>query len=494
MPTPPAFKEVAGSEQWKTAVPGDGIMKGKWWEIFGDPQLNKLEEQVSLGNYNVKELEAEFRESVALIAVSRSGYYPTVTTAPAITQSDRGPNAGGQPGHGSSTSFSLPFSASWIPDLWNRVGLAVDNANGTAQVSAANLENLRLTLQGTLAVDYFELRGDDEQLNLLNDNIDIYQQYLKLTNDRFNGGVAAKSDVALAETQLYQTEAQATDLGITRNQYEHAIAVLMGQAPAGFSIPAIPRPPAPTTPNPATTPTAISLPPLVDYSTLAPPPVPVSVPSTLLQRRPDVASAERAAFAANANIGLARTAWYPELTLSATAGLGSGSLLNLLTWGSRVWTAGPSLAQTIFDAGKRKAQLRQAIAAYDVTANAYRQTVLSAFQQVEDNLSGLRVLAQEAEQQAKAVKASEQSLSLELDRYKLGIDSYLNVITTQQIELGNARTAVTLHQERMTTCVNLILALGGGWDDSAIPTGNQLRSPDMNDPAKTVNVAQPPVR
>ena len=494
MPAPPAFKEVAGSEQWKTAVPGDGLMKGKWWEIFGDANLNKLEEQISVSNYNVKQLEAEFRESVALIAVSRSGYYPTVTTAPAITQSDRGVNAGGAPGHGSSTSFSLPFSASWIPDLWNRVGLMVDNANGTAQVSAANLANLRLSLQGTLAIDYFELRGDDEQLSLLNDNIHIYQQYLDLTNNRFTGGVAALSDVKLAETQLYQTEAQATDLGITRNQFEHAIAVLTGQAPAGFSIPPI----AVSTPPPASTaaasPNTITVPPMIDYSTLTPPPIPVTVPSTLLQRRPDIAAMERAVYAANASIGLARTAWYPELTLGATAGLSSGSLLNLLTWGSRVWTAGPSLAQTIFDAGKRKAQLRQAQAAYDATADAYRQTVLSAFQQVEDNLSGLRVLAQEAEQQAKAVKASEESLNLEIDRYKLGIDSYLNVITTQQIELGNARTAVTLHQERMTTAVNLILALGGGWDDSVLPTGDQMRSPDMNDPAKTVNVAQPPAR
>ncbi len=222
MPAPPAFREITGSEQWKTAVPGDGLLKGKWWEIFGDADLNKLEGMDQLSRITTGNLtrSSRFRESVALIAVSRSGYFPTVTTAPAITQSDRGPNAGGAPGHGSSTGFSLPFSASWIPDLWNRVGLTVDNSNGTAQVSAANLANLRLSLQGTLAIDYFELRGDDQQIGLLNDNIHIYQQYLDLTNNRFTGGVAALSDVKLAETQLYQTEAQATDLGeLLRHQY-----------------------------------------------------------------------------------------------------------------------------------------------------------------------------------------------------------------------------------------------------------------------------------
>ena len=491
MPAPTGFKEIEGSETWKTAVPGDGIMKGKWWEIFGDPVLNGLEEQVSVANYSVKQLEAEFRESVALIAVSRAGYYPTVSTGPAITQSDRGVNGGGAPGHGSSASFSLPFSASWVPDLWNRVGLQVENANEAAQTSAANLENLRLSLQATLAVDYFELRGDDEQLDLLNTTISIYQQYLDLTNNRFNGGVAALSDVYLAQTQLYQTQAQATNLGITRNEYEHAIAVLTGQAPAQFSIAAIhpnavPAPP----PNPGGAPTLVT-PPVVDYSKLAPPPIPVAMPSVLLQRRPDIAAMERSVAAANANIGLARTAWYPELTLGATAGLGSGSLLNLLTWGSRVWSVGPSLAQTIFDAGKRRAQLRQNIAAYDANVAAYRETVLSAFQQVEDNLSSLRVLAQEAQQQALAVDASVKSLNLEIERYRAGTDSYLNVITTQQIELTNAITAVNLHQERMTAAVNLILALGGGWDDSTLPTPAQLKSADMADPAKSVTVAQP---
>jgi NodT family efflux transporter outer membrane factor (OMF) lipoprotein len=277
---------------------------------------------------------------------------------------------------------------------------------------------------------------------------------------------------------------------VTRNQFEHAIAVLTGQAPAGFSIPSLfpSAPPPPPANGGAPT---LQTPPVIDYSKLAPPPIPVGVPSTLLERRPDIAGQERSVAAANANIGLARTAWYPELTLGASAGLTSGSMLNLLTWGSRVWSVGPSLAQTIFDAGKRRAQLRQNIAAYDATAAGYRQTVLSAFQQVEDGLSTLQVLAREAQQQALAVDASVKSLNLEIERYRAGTDSYLNVITTQQIELTNARTAVSLHQERMTTSVNLILALGGGWDQSALPTPDQLRSGGLEDPAKTVNVAQP---
>jgi NodT family efflux transporter outer membrane factor (OMF) lipoprotein len=347
------------------------------------------------------------------------------------------------------------------------VGLAVDSANFSAQLSAATLENLRLSLQATLAIDYFTILDNDMQLSLLNDNIKIYQQYLELTNNRFNGGVAAKSDVYLAQTQLYGTQAQAVDLGIQRHEFEHAIAVLTGQAPADFSIP----------PG--------------KIADGLPPTIPVGVPSALLERRPDIASAERNVAIANVGIGLAKTAWYPSLTLGGTAGLSAGSLLNLLTWGSRVWTAGPVLAQTIFDAGKRKATLRQAQATYDATADSYRQTVLSAFQQVEDNLSTLRTLAEEASIQAKAVEAAKLSLDLEMERYKAGTDSYLNVITTQTIALSDERTAVTLLQQRMSASINLILALGGGWDNTAIPTPDGLKSKDLEDPAKTVNVAQP---
>jgi NodT family efflux transporter outer membrane factor (OMF) lipoprotein len=461
---PTGFREIEGADQWRTATPGDGIMKGKWWEIFGDPQLNALEEKVSIDNYSVKQFEAIFRQSIAIIDTNRSGYYPTVTTSPSITQSDRGANAGG--GRGPSATFSLPFTATWVPDLWNRVGLSVDNANFAAQLSAANLENLRLSLQATLAIEYYSILSLDMQIALLNDSIAAYETYLELTNNRFNGGVASKADVYLAQTQLYTTQAQATDLAVTRDQFEHALAVVIGQAPANFRLP-------------------------VGKIDTVPPPIPVGVPSALLERRPDIAAQERLVMAANTTIGISKTAWYPTLTLSGSVALTSGSLLNLLSWGSRVWTAGPVLAQTLFDAGRRRSILRQSEAAYDATAATYQETVLNAFQQVEDNLSTLRVLAEESATQALAVDAAEQSLTLETERYKAGTDTYLNVILTQTIALNNERTAVTLLQRRMVAAVNLILALGGGWDSSALPTPEQMKSPDMYDPAKTVNIAQP---
>jgi NodT family efflux transporter outer membrane factor (OMF) lipoprotein len=467
---PPAFDELPGSDQWKTATPSDTNVRGKWWEIFGDPQLNSLEEKIATSNWSVKQLEAVFRQAIETIDINRAGFYPTVTSTPSITQSDRGSHGGGGGGGGgTSATFSLPFSATWVPDLWNRVGMSVQAANLNAQVSAADLENLRLSLQGTLAVDYFSLLGADSQLDLLNQNIRIYQDYLTLTNNRFNAGIASRTDVLLAQTQLTQTQAQAIDLGVNRHQLEHSIAVLTGQFPGTFHI-ATGKLPA------------------------EPPEVPVGIPSTLLERRPDVAAAERLVMVANTQIGIAKTAFFPTLTLSGQTGLSSGSLLNLLTWGSRVWTAGPALAQTLFDAGRRKAVVRQAQDAYDATAASYQNTVLNAIADVEDNLSSLRVLAEEQAKQKEAVDAGEQSLTLETERYRAGTDSALNVITTQNITLGNERTAVSLLQRRLIDCVNLIVALGGGWDASAIPTVDQLKSPDMKDPAKTVNVAQPPAQ
>jgi NodT family efflux transporter outer membrane factor (OMF) lipoprotein len=347
--------------------------------------------------------------------------------------------------------------------------MSVQAANLNAQVSAADLENLRLSLQGTLAVDYFSLLGSDSQLALLNLNIGIYQVYLTLTNNRFNAGVASRTDVLLAQTQLTQTQAQAIDLGVTRHQLEHSIAVLTGQFPGTFHL------------APGKLPEQ-------------PPQVPVGVPSTLLERRPDVAAAERLVMVANTQIGIAKTAFFPTLTLSGQTGLSSGSLLNLLTWGSRVWSAGPALAETLFDAGRRKAVVRQAQDAYDATAASYQDTVLNAMADVEDSLSTLRVLAEEQAKQKEAVEAGEQSLTLETERYRAGTDSALNVITTQNITLGNERTAVILLQRRLIACVNLIVSLGGGWDAAAIPTAEQLKSSDMQDPAKTVNVAQPPAQ
>ncbi|HVW86258.1 MAG TPA: efflux transporter outer membrane subunit [Bryobacteraceae bacterium] len=455
---PPAFKEFAGSDQWKTATPSDGSFKGKWWEIFGDPQLNDFEERISLNNFNVKQAEAQFRVARSIILGNRANYFPVIGSSPAITQGDTA--------RGTTSNFQIPFTASWEPDLWGRVRLAVENANANAQVSAADLENLRLSLQATLALDYFTLLSTDMQITLLDDTIKAYQTYLTLTINRFNGGVASRADVTLAQTQLYTTQAAATDLRTQRNQLEHAIAVLTGRAPSELAIPAgrIQNPP---------------------------PPIPVVVPSVLLERRPDIAAQERLVAAANAGVGLAETAFYPTLTLSATAGIANPGLANLFTWASRVWSTGPQLSQTLFDFGRRNATLEGAQANYDAAVAAYRQTVLTAFQQVEDNLSNLKVLTEEAQQQAQAVAAAEQALQLETDRYKAGTDSYLNVITTQTIALNDERTAVALLQRRMTSAVDLILALGGGWDSSTLPNPDQLRSVAMGDPANTKNVAQP---
>lgn len=464
VPAPPAFKELTGNDEWKMATPGDGLLKGKWWEVFNDPQLNALEEKISVDNFSVKQAEANFRASRALVLGSRANYYPTIGSAPVINQGDTGAINGR--GGGTSSNFEIPFTASWQPDLWGRVRLAVEGANANAQVSAADLENVRLSLQSTLALDYFQLLSDDMQIALLDDTIKAYQTYLTLTINRFNGGVAAKSDITLAQTQVFTTQASRTDLQTGRNQLEHAIAVITGRAPSELNI----------------APGKIAGP---------PPSIPVEVPSVLLERRPDIAAQERLIAAANANVGLAQVAFYPTLTLSATAGLTNPQLWKVLTWASRVWSTGPTLSETLFDFGRRDATLAGALANYDASVAAYRQTVLTAFQQVEDNLSTLRVLAQEAKELADAVQAADLSLTLETERYKAGTDSYLNVITTQTIALNDERSAVVLLGRRMTAAVNLVVALGGGWDAKTLPTPDQIRSHGLADPASTQKVAQP---
>jgi len=462
--TPTAFKEIAENDTWKMAVPGDTVMKGNWWEIFGDPQLNKLEEMININNQNVKQAEANFRQARAIVAANHANYYPTIGSTPAITQSDAG-GTSGRGLSGTSQSFSLPFTASWEPDFWGRVRLSVQNAVDNAQASAATLENARLSAQALLATDYFLIAGADMQQAVLKNTIEAYQKNLTLTENRFRGGVASQSDVTLAQTQLLGAQAQSTDLRIARAQDEHAIAVLTGQAPSMVEIPVL---------------------------TMVPPPaIPTAVPSVLLQRRPDIAVNERQVAAANANIGIAQTAYYPTLTLSASAGFLSPSLQSLFTWAARTWSAGPSLSETLFDFGRRGAQVENAQAAYDSTVAVYRETVLSAFQEVEDDLASLRYLTEEAQQQAQAVAAAEKSLALELDRYKAGTDSYLSVITTQTIALGDEQTAVTILQRRMTAAVDLIKAMGGGWDASALPSGDAIRSVAMASAASTQNVALP---
>ena len=444
-PAPVALKELVGNDEWKVATPSDGLLKGKWWEIFGDPELNRLEELVVANNQNVIQAEAQFRQARALVMANHANYYPTIGSSPSITQNRNYAEP-------TSTSFSLPATASWEPDLWGRVRLSVENASANAEVSAADLENIRLSEQALLATDYFLLAAQDMQLKVLAGTIESYAKNLKLTVDRHAGGVASKSDITLAQTQLASAKAQSTDMRVARAQDEHAIAVLIGQPPSSLEI--------------ATT--------LIKGP---PPPIPIGVPSTLLERRPDIAASERQVAAANANIGLAEAAYYPTLTLSVTPGFLANSLLNLLTYKNRSWSAGPGLSQTLFDFGRRKSALAGVEAAYDATVAGYRQTVLSAFQEVEDDLSSLRYLAEEAVQQQEAVAAAQEAVDLEIQRYRAGTDSYLNVITTQIIALQDQQTAITILQRRMTAAVDLVKALGGGWDRSALPTQNKLLSP-----------------
>ncbi len=465
--TPPAYKEQApGNDQWRTANPSDGTLRGNWWELFGDTQLNQFEQMVAVSNQNVKQAEAQFKQARELVAFNRANYKPTFTSQPAITSSYTTHTLGARGfGGGQFTQYNLPFGVSWEPNFWGRISLAVENSVAAAEASAADFENMRLSMQADLAADYFQLEALDMEQRLLNDTIAAYEKALQLTVVRHASGVASRTDVVQAQTQLDSTRAQLTDLGVSRAQFEHAIAVLTGQPPSTLSIPP-------------------------GQIRGVPPPIPIGVPSQLLERRPDIAAAERSVAQANAQIGLAQVAYYPTVALAANGGLQSSSIANWFTWPSRFWSVGPSMAQTLLDFGRRHAQVQQSMAAYDATVSSYRQTVLSAFQEVEDNLAALRLLAQEAVQQDAAVKGAEDALQLETDRYKAGTVSYLDVITSQTIALTNERAAVQVLGRRMTAAVQLIRALGGGWDASSLPTAEQLRSPAANPAIKSAVPAQ----
>ena len=441
---PPAtYKEVKG---WVPSHPGDTAIRGNWWELFGDAQLNALEVQVEPANQTLKVAEANFRAARASIKYSRSFLYPTVAVGAGISSNRvSGNSPTGFPGR-TYGEFNLPISVSYDADLWGRVRRAIAASREQFQASAADLENVKLELQSELAVDYFEARGLDAQKKLLDDTVVAYQKALQLTQNRFNGGVASKAEVAQAQTQLNQTQAQDIDLGVARAEFEHAIAVLIGKVPEGYELP----------------PTAL---------TKLPPVIPVGVPSQLLERRPDIAAAERQVAAANEQIGIARAAFFPDLLISATGGLQAGSIVDWFTWPSRYWAVGPQVLQTVFDAGRRRAQLESAEAGYDATVANYRQTALTAFQEVEDNLSTLRILEQESAKQEEATAAAENSLQLSLNRYKGGLVTYLEVITAQSTALSNERTEVDLLRRRMDASVQLIKALGGGWDTSKLPQG-----------------------
>jgi len=444
--TPSAYKE---NKDWKVASPQDAAVRAKWWEIYNDPKLNELEEQVNINNQTVIAALDAFLQARALIKEARAQYFPTVGVSAGATAARI---VSGSGSYTTGAEYTLPlFDTSWEPDLWGRVRNTVRGNVAGAQASFADLQNTRLSMQAELAVDYFQLQGQDALIKLLDETVSAYQESLRLNRVLLATGIGSDENVAQAETQLESTQAQDTNLGILRAQYEHAIALLVGQPASTFSIPV----------QPLNTP---------------PPDVPLGVPSQLLERRPDIANAERSMAQANAQIGVAVAAFYPNVTLSATAGLESTEISKLLTWPSRVWSVGPSIAETIYDAGLRRATVQQYQAAYDATVANYRNTVLTAFQQVEDNIAELRILSVVLGQQDTAVKSADRNLSLATDRYRLGIDPYLNVITAQTTLLSNQQTAVNLRITEMTTSVNLIKSLGGGWNASEIPTPGQLIS------------------
>ncbi len=445
-PVPQAFKEPP-PEGWKEAQPNDGLIRGKWWEVFRDPALNELEDQVSISNQNVLQAEALFRQAQAAVRVARSALFPVVTASPGVSGSETSSRLTNRPGGspGASGIYNIPVSASYTFDVWGSIRRSIAASTYNAQSVAALVENARLLYQSELAQDYFQLHGLDADMAVLQRTLQQYQEYLVLTRNRFAGGVASDADVAQAETQLYTTQAQLTDVGIQRSQLEHAIATLTGRPPAELTIPQ-------------------------NSNQGSPPQIPLGVPSTLLERRPDIAEAERQAAAANEQIGIAKAAFFPAITVAASAGVESSSLLNWITWPSRFWTLGPQLSQILFEGGRRNAQLAQVQAGYDASAASYRQTVLTAFQQVEDDLAALRVLSDEASVVDQAVNSAQRSVAVSTAQYKAGTVSYLQVITTQNIALQNERSTVDIRTRRMTATVLLIQALGGGWDIS------QLRS------------------
>ena len=435
------------SEQWQPAHPADQTNRGNWWEVFGDPELNGLEEQIAGSNQTLKVAEARFREARAAIRFNRASQFPTVSTRPSasyVKSPDDSPNSPSKIHEVSTGDFVLPFDLSYELDLWGRVRRGVAAAREEAQATAADYETAKLSLEAELALDYFELRSADAQSKLLDDTVKAYTDNVQLTLNRFNRGVAPKADLAQAQTQLDTTRVQETDVTVQRTQFEHAIAILIGKPPADFSLAAAPL-------------------------NFQPPNTPIGLPSELLQRRPDIAAAERRVAEANEQIGIARAAYFPTVSLGATAGFESTHIANQLNGPSALWAVGPALAETLFDAGRRRATSESARANYDATVATYRQTSLTAFQEVEDNVAALRILENETQQQQQAVASSEESLELFTNRYKGGVDTYLQVITAQTIELANERNAIDILRRRLDASVLLVKALGGGWDASNLP-------------------------
>jgi NodT family efflux transporter outer membrane factor (OMF) lipoprotein len=445
---------------WKVAQPQDAMLRGKWWEIYNDSELNALEEQLNINNQNIKQFFENFMEARTLVAQARSQLYPTVGTAPTYSHSSSSANlknsigvsgtTGGASGTNVTSSLTvLPATVTWEPDLWGKVRNTIHEAQYNAQLSAADLENERLTEQASLAVFFFELRGQDALLQIFDATIEADQKSVDLSRARFETGVDDQISLVEAQIALQSAVASRTNLGIARAQFEHAIAVLIGQSPSTFSIP-------------------------VKALNAKPPQIPVGVPSQLLERRPDIAASERSMAAANAQIGIATAAYYPNLTLTAEAGFESSTWANLLTWPSRFWSVGPSLSETIFDAGLRRATVNQFVAVYNADVASYRQTVLTAFQQVEDNLAAVRIVSEQIQQQQQSEQSALKYLELATARYETGVDQYLSVLVAQTTLLSTQQELATLRTQAMTSSVQLIEALGGGWDRSQLPTPAQV--------------------
>jgi NodT family efflux transporter outer membrane factor (OMF) lipoprotein len=467
-PTAPNYKESTVNFQdtqgWKVASPQEAMLRGKWWEVFNDSELNALEEQVNVNNQNIKEYFENLMTARAEIREARAQYWPTVTANPSFQRSRASANvnntnsttggtttsSGQTTNSGQQTSiWSFPIDISWVPDLWGKIRNEVRQAQYAAQVSAADLENERLTEQASLAQYYFEIRGQDALQKILDDTVTADQKALDVTKAAYDAGIDDYISVVAAQSTLEAAQSQAINVKVARAQYEHAIAVLVGKIASDFSIPVRPE-------------------------LTAPPPIPVGLPSELLQRRPDVAAAERTLAEANATIGIGYGAFFPSLTLSAAGGLESSTFKNWFTWPSRFWSIGPSVSQTIFNGGLYRAELNQYSATYNADLASYRQTVLTAFQQVEDNLAAVRLYSQQVERQQAAVNHAQEFLDLEMGRYDTGIDPYIDVVTAQTTLLSDQQTLATIQVEQMTSSVMLIEALGGGWDQSQLPTPSQL--------------------
>ncbi|HYM25044.1 MAG TPA: efflux transporter outer membrane subunit [Vicinamibacterales bacterium] len=437
----PAFKENAN---WKAPQPRDTEIRGRWWELFGDPQLTDLEARVDISNQNLRAAEAQFAQARALVRGAHANLYPQVNLGPSIAVERSSANRAISSFHDVYGDFLLPASVSYEADVWGRLHGILEANRTAAQATAADVETARLSLHAELAIDYFMLRGFDREQALLDNTVTAFEQALELTQNRFRGGLASQADVAQAETQLETTRAQAVDVREVRATLEHAVAVLVGQPASTFALAAAPL-------------------------TSIPPAVPVGVPSDLLERRPDIAAAERRIASASAEVGVATSAFYPILTLSAAGGFEGSSIASWFASASNFWAAGPALVVNVFDAGRRRAAKEQAVAQYDLATASYRQAILVAFQEVEDQLASLRVLEEEAQVQDRAVAASERSLTLANNRYRGGVTSYLEVLTAQSFALTNERAAVTLLTRRMTATVLLLKGLGGGWTAASLP-------------------------